>query len=37
MKLSKRENIISPSITLEITAKAKELRESGLKDRKSVV
>ena len=30
MKLSKRENIISPSITLEITAKAKELRESGL-------
>ena len=30
MKLSKRGNMISPSITLEITAKAKKLRESGL-------
>ena len=30
MKLSKRENMISPSITLEITAKAKKLRESGV-------
>ena len=30
MRLSKRGNMISPSITLEITAKAKKLRESGL-------